>query len=111
MARLKLGLERNVAGIFRDYESASVMPGVEQAYNMYRANYRNMAAADPQVLISQRTCLSWIRGLFGRHIWSWTITRGFAIVPRRDRHELISVWLRATHQPQRKRPMGSRAVR
>ncbi|MEO7144713.1 MAG: TolC family protein [Bryobacteraceae bacterium] len=64
LSRLKLQLERDVADMFREYDSARVtvqqykaemLPRAEQAYKLYRMNYRNMAAAYPQVLISQRT--------------------------------------------------------
>ncbi len=63
-ARVKLQLERNVAGLFRDYDSARItvrqykeemLPRAEEAYRLYQNNYQKMAAAYPQVLISQRT--------------------------------------------------------
>jgi cobalt-zinc-cadmium efflux system outer membrane protein len=48
--------------MFRDYESARItvqqaemLPRAEQAYKLYQTNYHKMAAAYPQVLISQRT--------------------------------------------------------
>lgn len=64
LVRLKLQIARDVGGLFRDYESARVtvqqyktemLPRAEQAYKLYQTNYRNMAAAYPQALISQRT--------------------------------------------------------
>jgi cobalt-zinc-cadmium efflux system outer membrane protein len=64
LARLKLQLQRDVASLFRDYDSARVtvqqyktemLPRAEQAYKLYQTNYQKMAAAYPQVLISQRT--------------------------------------------------------
>ena len=64
LARLKLQLERDLAAIFRDYYSARVivqqyktemLPRAEQAYKLYQTTYQKMAAAYPQVLISQRT--------------------------------------------------------
>ena len=64
LVRVKLNLERNLAGIFRGYDSARVtvrqykvemLPRAEQAYRLYQNNYQKMAAAYPQVLISQRT--------------------------------------------------------
>jgi cobalt-zinc-cadmium efflux system outer membrane protein len=64
LARVKLELERNLASMFRDYDSARVtvqqykaemLPRAEQAYKLYQTNYQRMAAAYPQVLISQRT--------------------------------------------------------
>lgn len=64
VARLKLQIARDLAGLFREYDSARVivrqyktemLPRAEQAYRLYRANYQNMAAAYPLSLISQRT--------------------------------------------------------
>jgi cobalt-zinc-cadmium efflux system outer membrane protein len=64
LARLKLQIERDLAGLFREYDSARVtvrqyktemLPRAQQAYKLYQTNYQNMAAAYPQVLISQRT--------------------------------------------------------
>jgi len=64
LARLKLQIARDVANLFRDYESArstvlqyktEMLPRAEQAYKLYQANYQKMAAAYPQALISQRT--------------------------------------------------------
>ena len=64
LIRVKLQLQREVAGMFRDYNSSRVtvqqyktemLPRAEQAYKLYQTNYQKMAAAYPQVLISQRT--------------------------------------------------------
>jgi cobalt-zinc-cadmium efflux system outer membrane protein len=64
LARLKLQIARDVANLFRDYESArdtvrqykmEMLPRAEEAYRLYQKNYRDMAAAYPQALISQRT--------------------------------------------------------
>lgn len=64
LARVKLQIARDVASLFRDYESAresarqyktEMLPRAEEAYRLYQTNYRNMAAAYPQALISQRT--------------------------------------------------------
>ena len=64
LARLKLQIARDLAGQFREYDSArltvqqyktEMLPRAEQAYKLYQTNYQNMAAAYPQVLISQRT--------------------------------------------------------
>src|SRR5262249_61000737 len=50
--------------MFRHYNSARVivqqykaemLPRAEQAYHLYQTNYKRMAGAYPQVLISQRT--------------------------------------------------------
>jgi cobalt-zinc-cadmium efflux system outer membrane protein len=64
LLRVKLQITRELAGMFRDYDSARVtaeqyktemLPRAEEAYRLYQANYQNMAAAYPQALISQRT--------------------------------------------------------
>ena len=62
--RLQLMLRTRFASSFREYRSAQqlaeryrtrVIPRARQAYEMYLANFRQMAAAYPQVLIAQRT--------------------------------------------------------
>jgi cobalt-zinc-cadmium efflux system outer membrane protein len=64
VARLKLQITRELAGLFREYDAARVtvqqyktemLPRAEQAYQLYRTSYQQMAAAYPQALISQRT--------------------------------------------------------
>lgn len=64
LARVKLQVQRDLAGMFRDYGAArlivqqykaEILPRAEQAYRLYRTNYQRMAGAYPQVLISQRT--------------------------------------------------------
>jgi outer membrane protein, heavy metal efflux system len=64
LARVKLQLQRDLAGMFQNYDSAratveqynkEMLPRAEQAYKLYQANYQAMAGAYPQVLISQRT--------------------------------------------------------
>ena len=64
LVRLRLQIGRDLAEQFRAYESAQstvrqykneMLPRAEQAYKLYQTSYRNMAAAYPQVLISQRT--------------------------------------------------------
>ena len=64
LVRLKLQIARDVANLFRDYDSArdtvqqyktEMLPRAEQAYKLYQTNYQNMSAAYPQALISQRT--------------------------------------------------------
>ena len=64
LIRTRLQIGRDVATLFRDYESArttvqqyktEMLPRAEEAYRLYQANYQNMAAAYPQALISQRT--------------------------------------------------------
>jgi cobalt-zinc-cadmium efflux system outer membrane protein len=62
--RIQLDLRRQASALFRDYATArmtadryhdSMLPRAQKAYELYRANYQNMAAAYPQVLIAQRT--------------------------------------------------------
>ena len=64
LARVKLRLQRELAGMFRDYAAArltalqyrdQMLPRAEQAWQMYRASYQNMAAPYSQVLMTQRT--------------------------------------------------------
>ena len=64
VSRVRLQLQRDMANLFRDYESArsvalqyknQMLPRAEQAYHLYQVTYRKMAAAYPQVLMSQRT--------------------------------------------------------
>jgi outer membrane protein, heavy metal efflux system len=64
LERVKLQLQRDLASMFRDYDAARVtvqqyktemLPRAEEAYRLYQTNYQKMAAAYPQVLISQRT--------------------------------------------------------
>lgn len=62
--RVQLELRRQMSAIFRDYGVArtsadryrtSMLPRAQKAYDLYKASYEGMAAAYPQVLISQRT--------------------------------------------------------
>jgi cobalt-zinc-cadmium efflux system outer membrane protein len=63
-ARLTLQIGRDLAARFRDYDQSrttvqqyktEMLPRAEQAFQMYQANYRKMAGAYSQVLMSQRT--------------------------------------------------------
>lgn len=62
--RLQLVLRSRFASSFREYRNAQqmveryrtrVVPRAREAYQMYLVNFRQMAAAYPQVLIAQRT--------------------------------------------------------
>ena len=64
LARRKLEITRDLAALFGEYDAArttvrqyktEMLPRAEQAYQMYRKNYQNMAAAYTQALLSQRT--------------------------------------------------------
>jgi cobalt-zinc-cadmium efflux system outer membrane protein len=92
LARVKLRLEHDLAAIFSDYDSARVtvqqykvemLPRAEQAYKLYQTNYQNMAAAYPQVLISQRTLfqleVDYIQAL--ENAWQSSLAiRGFGLM-------------------------------
>jgi cobalt-zinc-cadmium efflux system outer membrane protein len=60
-----------------------MLPRAKQAYKLYQANYQNMAAAYPQVLISQRTMFQleadYIQAL--ENAWqSSLVIRGFGLM-------------------------------
>lgn len=64
LERLQLLLRSRFAASYREYRSAQqtaeryrthIVPKARDAYRMYLANFRQMAAAYPQVLIAQRT--------------------------------------------------------
>jgi len=92
LARLKLELQREIAGMFRDYNSARVivqqyktemLPRAEEAYRLYQINYQRMAGAYPQVLISQRTVfqlqVEYVQAL--ENAWQSALTiRGFGLM-------------------------------
>ena len=61
--RVKLSLRMRMARVYKEYQDASVtaerfrtqmIPRAQQAYDLYLNNFRQMAAAYPQVLIAQR---------------------------------------------------------
>jgi cobalt-zinc-cadmium efflux system outer membrane protein len=92
LTRVKLQLQRELAGIFRDYDAARVLvqqykaemlPRAEQAYRLYQANYQRMAGAYPQVLISQRTLFQleaeYVQSL-GNAWQSALVVRGFGLM-------------------------------
>ena len=92
LARLKLQIGRDLAERFREYDSArttvqqyktEMLPRAEQAYKLYQTNYQNMAAAYPQVLISQRTLFQleadYIQAL--QNAWQSSLAiRGFGLL-------------------------------
>jgi cobalt-zinc-cadmium efflux system outer membrane protein len=92
LARVKLQLRRDLASMFRDYTTArsvaqqykaEMLPRAEQAYRLYQTNYRRMAGAYPQVLISQRTLfqleVDYVQALEGA--WqSALVIRGFGLM-------------------------------
>jgi cobalt-zinc-cadmium efflux system outer membrane protein len=92
LERVKLQLQRDLASMFRDYDAARVtvqqykaemLPRAEEAYRLYQANYQKMAAAYPQVLISQRTLFQlegdYIQAL--ENAWeSSLLIRGFGLM-------------------------------
>ncbi len=85
-------VERDLATMFRDYDSARVtvkqykaemLPRAQQAYKLYQTSYQKMAAAYPQVLIAQRTLFQleadYIQAL--ENAWqSSLVIRGFGLM-------------------------------
>lgn len=64
LQRLQLSLRVRLSSSFREYRNAllvvekyrtRIIPAARSAYDMYLANFRQMAASYPQVLIAQRT--------------------------------------------------------
>jgi cobalt-zinc-cadmium efflux system outer membrane protein len=64
LQRLQLSLRAQLSAGFREYRNAllvvdkyrtRIIPAARAAYDMYLANFRQMAASYPQVLIAQRT--------------------------------------------------------
>ena len=61
--RVRLSLRMRMARVYKEYQDASItadryrtqmIPRAQQAYDLYLNNFRQMAAAYPQVLIAQR---------------------------------------------------------
>jgi outer membrane protein, heavy metal efflux system len=74
--RVRLALRHDAAPLIEQYNiavtessryKADLLPRAQRAYELYRDRYQQMAAAYPQVLVSQRTLfelrLAWIRSL------------------------------------------------
>jgi len=70
LTRLELSLRAHAAAEFAAYLTAlrsaeafraDILPRAEQAYTLYLARYREMAAAYPQVLVAQRTLFEMAR--------------------------------------------------
>lgn len=92
LTRVKLQLQRDLASMFRDYDSArlivqqyktEMLPRAEQAYRLYQTNYQRMAGAYPQVLISQRTLFQleaeYVQAL--ENVWLTSLAiRGFGLM-------------------------------
>jgi len=62
--RVELVLRARLAGVFRAYQNSlrvaseyerQIIPRAQRAYELYLASFKQMAAAYPQVLITQRT--------------------------------------------------------
>jgi cobalt-zinc-cadmium efflux system outer membrane protein len=75
-ARVRLALRHSAEPLIEQYSIAAaqsaryrndLLPRAQRAYDLYRERYRQMAAAYPQVLVSQRTLfqlqLAWIQSL------------------------------------------------
>jgi cobalt-zinc-cadmium efflux system outer membrane protein len=92
LARVKLKLQRDLASMFRDYDSArliaqqyksEMLPRAEEAYRLYQTSYQQMAGAYPQVLISQRTLFQleaeYVQAL--ENVWLTSLViRGFGLM-------------------------------
>src|SRR5205085_12454103 len=92
LTRVKLRLQRDLASIFKEYDSArlivqqykaEMLPRAEQAYQLYQRSYQQMAGAYPQVLISQRTLFQleaeYVQAL--ENVWSTSLAiRGFGLM-------------------------------
>jgi outer membrane protein, heavy metal efflux system len=70
VARLELSLRANAAAEFAEYLTAlrsaesfrgEILPRAERSYSLYVSRYREMAAAYPQVVVSQRTLFDMAR--------------------------------------------------
>jgi cobalt-zinc-cadmium efflux system outer membrane protein len=92
LTRLRLQIERDLATMFRDYDSArltvqqykaEMLPRAQQAYQLYQTSYQKMAAAYPQVLIAQRTLFQleadYVQAL-GNAWQSSLVIRGFGLM-------------------------------
>ena len=78
--RLEYDLQSRAAGVFSEYLTAlrasevyrgEIIPQAEQAYRLYLARYREMAAAYPQVLIAQRTLFQMTAAYFDNLEKAW----------------------------------------
>jgi cobalt-zinc-cadmium efflux system outer membrane protein len=92
LTRVKLQVQRDLASMFRDYDSArltmqqyktEMLPRAEQAYRLYQTSYQRMAGAYPQVLISQRTLFQleaeYVQAL--ENVWLTSLSiRGFGLM-------------------------------
>jgi outer membrane protein, heavy metal efflux system len=92
LTRTKLQLQRDLASMFRDYDSArlivqqykaEMLPRAEEAYRLYQTSYQQMAGAYPQVLISQRTLFQleaeYVQAL--ENVWLTSLViRGFGLM-------------------------------
>jgi len=92
LTRVRLRVQRDLASMFRDYDSARLMvqqyktemlPRAEQAYHLYQRSYQQMAGAYPQVLISQRTLFQleaeYVQAL--ENVWLTSLLiRGFGLM-------------------------------
>jgi len=78
--RRKLALRTRLAGVGREFASASaaaaqyrveMIPRAREAYQLYSANYRQMSAPYPQVLMTQRTLIELQDGYVGALEKAW----------------------------------------
>jgi cobalt-zinc-cadmium efflux system outer membrane protein len=78
--RVRLALRSRLAGVYQDYEAAArlaekyrdhMLPRAQRAYDLYRNNFQQMAAAYPQVLIAQRNVLQLQRDYIQELVSVW----------------------------------------
>jgi len=78
--RIEFDLQARAAGVFNGYLTAlratevyrdEIVPQAEQAYRLYLARYREMAAAYPQVLVAQRTLFQMTADYFDNLEAAW----------------------------------------
>ena len=78
--RTKLSLKSRLATVYREYKDAvatsdryrsGMIPKAQQAYDLYLNSFRGMAAAYPQVLISQRNLFQLQEDYIGTLVSAW----------------------------------------
>lgn len=78
--RTKLALKSRLATVYREYKDATataeryksrMIPKAQQAYDLYLNSFRGMAAAYPQVLISQRNLFQLQEGYVSTLVSAW----------------------------------------
>ena len=80
VARTRLSLKARLAAEYKDYRDAAVavetyrtriIPKAKQAYELYLANFRQMASAYPQALVAQRNLFQFQDGYVAALVNTW----------------------------------------